>query len=96
MSRSQVERPKMRVLVSLACGWCGRTLESVEGERDANTGRVLLQNAQQVHVSGGRARCDACGGPMFLEDWRLAYDSPSPSEIDFEDGDSGGGKTAAA
>lgn len=77
MSTPAKPRPegKIRVLVTLACGWCGRTIEDAAGQKDAIDGRVMLSGATEgLRITSGRPHCDSCGGPMFLEDWHLAYE----------------------
>jgi hypothetical protein len=90
MSTPEKARPdeRIRVRVTLACGWCGRTIEDAAGQKDSVNGRVLLLGATEgLRISSGRPHCGACGGPMFLEDWHLAYETTLPDKLDF-DGDS--------
>lgn len=85
----------VRVLVSLECTWCGRSVDDVPATRDPVSGRLLLAGQSEgLNLAGGRPRCGACGGTMFLEDWRLKYDGPDPTEVDFDDDDDRGGRAA--
>lgn len=74
------------VRVTLTCSWCGRSVVDVRGEQDRTNGRVSLAGASdQLRIGGGRARCAACGGPMFLEDWRPTHESPGLDQLDFSE-----------
>ena len=60
------------VRVSLSCGWCAQQVFNAAGQMETAAGRLHLVNAPSVlRVAGGRPVCPRCGGPMFVDDWKV-------------------------
>lgn len=60
------------VRVSLSCGWCAQQVPDVAGRMETAAGRLQLVGAPgALRVVGGRPVCPRCGGPMFVDDWKV-------------------------
>lgn len=98
MIKEQVQEQNGRIAVrlTLTCAWCAREVQGVAGERDSASGRVQLERDEsRFKLLGGRAICVACGGPLFIEEWRPARVLPKLTAADFEDLDTPRGTRAA-
>ena len=59
--------------VTLTCGWCGEEIDGVQALLDRASGRLLLPRRDEHYELAGRLpRCRSCGGPLFIENWKLA------------------------
>ena len=85
------------VRVSLNCGWCSEQVTDVPGQMDTAAGRLHLVNSTApFRVSSGRPVCPRCGGPLFVDDWKVIRRMVLPEIAEPDDGpDSGEARTAA-
>ena len=68
----EVDQQDVLVRAALKCGWCGREVDDVEGRMEAVRGRLHLATASGLfRLSDGWPRCLHCGGPLFVEDWKV-------------------------
>lgn len=60
------------VRVSLSCGWCAHQVPDVDARMETAAGRIHLMGSQKpLPASGRRPVCPRCGGPMFVDDWKV-------------------------
>lgn len=71
-SNQVVDQEAVPVRATLACGWCGREIYGVEASMEAARGRLQLASTSSLfHLSAGWPSCLHCGGPLFVEDWKV-------------------------
>lgn len=87
----------MPVRVSLSCGWCAQQVPDVAGRMETTVGRLQIVSAPSpLRVSAGRPVCPRCGGPLFVENWKVIRQAlPIATDKSDEDADSREERTAA-